>query len=79
MMESKPEKIKPVAVYKTTPTFTIPKEKLQSFRDHIMDSIIINRVALMADGRTLEWVEKELAKYPEEVVKKPLKAKEMHK
>ena len=72
-------KDKPLPVYKRTPTFTIPKEKLQSFRDHIMDSIIINRVALMADGRTLEWVEEELKKYPEEVVKKHIKAREMHK
>ena len=53
-------------VYKSTATFTIPKEELQSYRNEVMKTIRIARMTLMSDGRVLQWLDEELAKFPKE-------------
>lgn len=68
------DKVKPVDVYKRSPTFTLDKELLEEFRDLTMRAIKSQRLALMIDGRNMDWIEEQIAKFPkeEEKVKKPL-------
>lgn len=60
-MENKTPKPK-VDVYRTTPTFTLPLRLLEEFEVNLTKSIEANRLMLMSDGRTLEWVKEMIVK-----------------
>ena len=51
--------------YKSAPTFTLDREYFEAAREQTMDMIMKNRFNLMAHGRTLLWIDEELAKFPE--------------
>jgi len=55
--------IKPkVDVYRRNPTFTLPLDLLEEYRENLFKAIKGNRLMLMADGRTLQWVEELIEK-----------------
>ena len=49
-------------VYKRTPTFTLDLPLLEEYKSNLLKSIKGNRLMLMAEGRTLDWVEELIAK-----------------
>ena len=55
-----------MATYKTAPTFTLDEKKLKEFRELLMDQIMYNRFVLMRDGRTIVWIDEELARFKKE-------------
>lgn len=68
------DSVKPkVDVYRVNPTFTLDEDLLQEFREIVWKSIKANRLQLMADGRTLKWVDELIAK--EKATKKPAETK----
>lgn len=48
--------------FKTSATFTFTVEDWQSYKETIMQSIKAERMALMSNGKVLQWVDEELAK-----------------
>lgn len=67
---NKPDTKARTNVYKVTPTFEIPQEELQTYRDEVMQTIRLYRMTLMSHGEIIKWLDKELAKFPEETSKK---------
>ena len=60
-----------MATFKSAPTFTMDEEDFKSYRKEILRGIKTERMALMANGRILLWVDEELAKFkPKEEEKK---------
>jgi len=55
-----------MATYKTAPTFTLDKDTLVEYREILMKQIMYNRFVLMRDGRTIVWIDEELAKFEPE-------------
>ena len=51
-----------VDVYRRTPTFTLDLALLEEYKENLTKAIKANRLMLMADGRTLDWVEELIAK-----------------
>ena len=56
-------------IYRTSATFTMPKEDLENYRDQVMNTIKIARMSLMSDGEVMKWLDKEIAKFPKEETK----------
>jgi len=57
-------KVIPHNVYKLTPTFTMEKKDLESYRAQVFQTIKVARMSLMSDGRVIEWLDEEIAKFP---------------
>lgn len=51
-----------VDVYRRTPTFTLSLKLLEEYKSNLVKAIEGNRLMLMADGRTLDWVEELITK-----------------
>ena len=55
-----------MATYKSAPTFSLDKEYFEEARVITLDLIMKGRFNLMSNGRTLLWIDEELAKFPKE-------------
>ena len=52
-----------MAVYRSSPTFEMTKEDFKSYRVEVMKGIKTERMALMANGRILLWIDEELKRF----------------
>ena len=64
-----------MATYKSAPTFSLDKEYFEEARVITLDLIMKGRFNLMSNGRTLAWIDEELAKFPKDEEKKDLNNK----
>ena len=55
-----------MATYKSAPTFSLGKEYFEEARVITLDLIMKGRFNLMSNGRTLSWIDEELAKFKDE-------------
>ncbi len=54
---------KKMATYKSAPTFTLDQEYFEEARVITLDLIMKGRFNLMSNGRVLNWIDEELAKF----------------
>ena len=55
-----------MATYKSAPTFSLDKEYFEEARTITLDLIMKGRFNLMSNGKTLVWIDEELAKFKDE-------------